>query len=94
MQFVSFAIGFPMAVKARLLGIITAEFVAEELGRSRPAKPAALRLGLVAAWRRTHIVLISWCAGRKCSLNPHINNVCWQNITTERRQLLHNEYTH
>jgi len=63
------------------------------IGRSRPAKPAALRLGLVAAWRRTHIVLISWCAGRKCSLNPHINNVCWQNITTERRQLLHNEYT-
>jgi len=34
------------------------------IGRSRPA---ALRLGLVAAWRRTHIMLIGWCAGRKCS---------------------------
>jgi hypothetical protein len=38
MQFVSFAIGFPIAVKARLLGIITAEFVAEELaGRVPPS---------------------------------------------------------
>jgi hypothetical protein len=36
MQFVSFAIGFPMAVKARLLGIITAEFVAEELADRVP----------------------------------------------------------
>ena len=63
------------------------------IGRSCPAKPAALRLRLVAAWRRTHIVSLSCCAGRKCSLNPHINDVLWQNITTERRQLLHNEYT-
>ena len=37
MQFGSFAIDFPIAVKARLLGIITAEFVAEELaGRVPP----------------------------------------------------------
>jgi hypothetical protein len=36
MQSVGFAIGFPIAIKARLLGIITAEFVAEELAGGVP----------------------------------------------------------
>jgi hypothetical protein len=37
MQLAGLAIGFPIAVKARLLGIISAEFVAEELaGRVAP----------------------------------------------------------
>jgi hypothetical protein len=38
MQLTSLAIGFPIAVKPRLLGIITAEFVAEKLaGRVAPS---------------------------------------------------------
>ena len=41
------------------------------IGRSCRAKSAALRSGLVAAWRRTHIVLVRRCVGYKGSLNPH-----------------------
>jgi hypothetical protein len=38
MHLASLAIGFPIAVKTRLLGIITAEFVAKELaGRIAPS---------------------------------------------------------
>jgi len=40
----------------------------KRIGRSCRAKSAALRLGLVAAWRRTHIVPVPWYVG--CSLKP------------------------
>jgi hypothetical protein len=72
-QLACLAIRFPVAVKARLLGIISAEFVTEELAvcgtpRLQFTVHDCQRLGAEPTSCRRR------CGGCKCSLNPHISS--------------------